>query len=724
MTARDDESAFAVDGTDHYTEHDATSPLLASAAPPPRTSTTSSSTATLSPARNSISHAIDNTHGLRDPISNMLPHASTTTTTTTTTTSTATTSTATILTQDIGAAYSFSHDHLSSAPRQSTTTTVNVVSSRPYGAAASGSSAAALPPTPTTPHSASRTKGRTHSVHANSLPELLLHHNHNSNIEHPPGNNGHSCPEASRASADPNQPRSLSLEPEDYAVLKGHPMSSFPIRVFAPLTADHEIPHNNANGSATNRSLCKSLPRFSLPNISLSPTRQSVPPPHSYVHINHQSSNISHAQDSEPHLQQQYQSQQLLSSPTVQQEESSAGQGTDDENDDSADDWVDMSIEIDFIAIEHHIMAAGLQHPRACPVATGSPRLRPATFGRRSGYGINNDNLIRKIYSQEKDERFVFYSEKTGVLKANAFEAIDFAKFDQPIADILRCSTFWLDITEPSHQELNSLCKLFNIHALTEEDIESDEIREKCEVFRNYYFVVFRTFEQHEIAFLRPIQMFIVVFRECVLSFHHRPVPHTINVLKRIEQLRPYGMTISPEWISYAIIDDVTDFFQPLLRYTELEVDTIDDLVLILKESEQSDMLQRIGHARKNRCGERMAPGSETVLYLGDIQDHILTMLQNVFHYETTISRSHSNYLASITIEITQASNKTNDVVMRMTALASVLIPLNVITGLWGMNVFVPGQGQDNYYWFFGIVTCMAVIAGTSFWLVRRHNVL
>ena len=76
----------------------------------------------------------------------------------------------------------------------------------------------------------------------------------------------------------------------------------------------------------------------------------------------------------------------------------------------------------------------------------------------------------------------------------------------------------------------------------------------------------------------------------------------------------------------------------PLLRFIELEVDSIDDLVLILKESEQSDMLRRIGHARKKvmgllrllttkadvlkmvikRSGER--GGIETTLYLGDIQ--------------------------------------------------------------------------------------------------------
>lgn len=65
-------------------------------------------------------------------------------------------------------------------------------------------------------------------------------------------------------------------------------------------------------------------------------------------------------------------------------------------------------------------------------------------------------------------------------------------------------------------------------------------------------------------------------------------------------------------------------------------------------------------------------------------------MVQNLAHYEKTLSRSHSNYLAQILIELTQASNQTNDSVMKMTALASILVPLNVITGLYANILLVP----------------------------------
>jgi magnesium transporter len=63
-------------------------------------------------------------------------------------------------------------------------------------------------------------------------------------------------------------------------------------------------------------------------------------------------------------------------------------------------------------------------------------------------------------------------------------------------------------------------------------------------------------------------------------------------VRRRIAQLKDY-INVTSDWISYALIDDITDAFGPLIQSIEYEVDSIDELVLILKEAEQSDMLRR-----------------------------------------------------------------------------------------------------------------------------------
>ncbi|KAL8966040.1 MAG: hypothetical protein Q9183_003551 [Haloplaca sp. 2 TL-2023] len=244
--------------------------------------------------------------------------------------------------------------------------------------------------------------------------------------------------------------------------------------------------------------------------------------------------------------------------------------------------------------------------------------------------------------------------------------------------------TFWLDVLSPTDTEMKVISKTFGIHPLTAEDILMQEAREKVELFRHYYFVNYRTFEQDTSSenYLEPVNMYVVVFREGVISFHFSMTPHPANVRRRIRQLKDY-LILSSDWISYAIIDDITDVFAPLIQSIEEEVDDIDDQILQLhspnkpeQDSEKvknndktsvsgepsaiesgGDMLRRVGEGRKKvmglyrllgnkadvikgfakRCNEfwEVAPRSEIGLYLGDIQDHILTMTSNLNHYET-----------------------------------------------------------------------------------------
>lgn len=309
--------------------------------------------------------------------------------------------------------------------------------------------------------------------------------------------------------------------------------------------------------------------------------------------------------------------------------------------------------------------------------------------------------------------------------------------------------TFWLDVTCPTDQEMRVIAKAFSIHALTSEDILMQEAREKVELFKNYYFINYRTFEQDKDSedYLEPVNVYIVVFRYGILTFHFSQIPHPANVRRRIRQLKDY-LILSADWISYAIIDDITDIYVPMIHNIEAEVDDIDEEILratpggfnsqsdddkpddgSIKEKNQSgsagyDMLRRVGETRKKvmslyrllgnkadvikgfakRCNEQwdVAPKTEIGLYLGDIQDHILTMTSNLSHYENLLSRAHSNYLAQVSIRMNERSEQTSDVLSKLTVLGTIVLPMNIICGMWGMNVKVPGQDIDNLWWFWG----------------------
>ncbi|KAG0217201.1 CorA metal ion transporter [Mortierella sp. NVP41] len=355
----------------------------------------------------------------------------------------------------------------------------------------------------------------------------------------------------------------------------------------------------------------------------------------------------------------------------------------------------------------------------------GIPERGYSLFGERDKSHVPLDDAYR----------FTLYSTASVTVHAQTLGEIP--PRGQTLSNMLQAGYFWLDVLAPTDEEIRMLSQVFRIHPLTTEDILMEEGREKCEMFLNYYFVCFRTFvlDPNSNNFLNPMSIYTLVFPGGIISYHFRPVPHCRNVRKRIRHLKD-RMEVTPDWINYAIIDDIVDTFAPLLGEIETEVDMIDELVLILKESEQSDMLRRIGNCRKRvmsllrlltgkadvikglikRYEGRMGRKNtgEIGLFMGDIQDHIITMLQNLSHYEKILSRSHSNYLAQINIEMTSASNETNDVLTKLTVLGSIVLPMNLVTGLWGMNVPVPGQESEDLAWFFWITVKIAVIGGSG----------
>lgn len=329
-------------------------------------------------------------------------------------------------------------------------------------------------------------------------------------------------------------------------------------------------------------------------------------------------------------------------------------------------------------------------------------------------------------------------------------------------------ATWWLDCTCPTDGEMKAISKAFGIHPLTAEDIRMQESREKVELFPNYYFVSFHTFEQDKESenYLEPIKMFIVVFKDGVLSFKFAPSPHPANVRRRARQLSDYVNVVS-DWICYALIDDITDAFAPVIESIEFEADAIEDFVHQLRTSDFSHMLRHIGRCRKmvmtimrlltnkadvikmfaNRCRSAASPGDSSVdplqpyaqmahqswqpsadiaLYLGDIQDHILTMFQRMSAYEKIFSRAESNYLSQLQVESLDAGMNFSRLLENLTIIGTVFVPLNLITGLFGMNVLIPGKQGSTYWWFVGIVLFMVFMSVSVFalfkWWIRLNE--
>jgi magnesium transporter len=334
-----------------------------------------------------------------------------------------------------------------------------------------------------------------------------------------------------------------------------------------------------------------------------------------------------------------------------------------------------------------------------------------------------------QIPSKVNTNRFLFYT-KTISKKVNSLAELEL--------HLLKKEQFWLDVLDPTEEELFAIGKAFDVHSLTIEDIQASDTREKCDVFPNYYFIEVKSIAFDESS-VKSVPVSILVFSKFIISIQYQSNQHSERAFKRFtSQISKFKKDVSPNYVCYCLLDEITDTFMPINKFIQQDIDTIDDLVAMLKSSEQTDMLQRISIARKrvmlvarlmNSKPElirlvlsRMVNDHDIQVFLENIYDHVLTMKQDLNVFEKSLARSHSNYLAQINIEITQVANRGNELVMKLTILASIMYPMNVIAGMWGMNVHVPGQlgTEEGHVWFFSLLVLM--IATSALTLVFIHR--
>ncbi|KAK5134820.1 hypothetical protein LTR08_006052 [Meristemomyces frigidus] len=341
------------------------------------------------------------------------------------------------------------------------------------------------------------------------------------------------------------------------------------------------------------------------------------------------------------------------------------------------------------------------------------------------------DDLKRALSNSEMSNRFTLFSSEIDET-VHAPELGGLLMPGETFRDLFELGpeggVWWLDMLNPSEEEVFAICGAFRVHPLTREDITTQETREKVELFKAYYFVCFRSFynvDKESEDYLEPINVYAVVFREGLLTFSFCQNPHAANVRKRIGRLRDY-VNLSADWICYALIDEIVDSFAPVLRVLERETDSIEDSVFTARLDDSRAMLQQLGDCRKKvmsllrllggkadvirgfakKCNEShaVAPRADVGLYLSDVQDHVVTMMSNLAHFEKMLSRSHSNHLSQISLNHIEQGSHANALLGKITVFATILVPLNLIAGLFGMNVPVPGRESTGLGWWFGIV--------------------
>ncbi|EJD55580.1 hypothetical protein AURDEDRAFT_179314 [Auricularia subglabra TFB-10046 SS5] len=194
---------------------------------------------------------------------------------------------------------------------------------------------------------------------------------------------------------------------------------------------------------------------------------------------------------------------------------------------------------------------------------------------------------------------------------------------------------WWLDVSSPTWDDLRALGKLLHLHPLTLEDIFQREPREKLELFPKlgYYFVSFRAMESersreqgrtkedlsedgdtytHDPDIVSGVNMYLVVFREGICSFHFEDMSdHTERVRKKLQDLQA-TMVMSSDFVCHGILDSIVDGFFPVFHNIEKEVEALDELIISIGANTDKEL------ERERNMGEvtdllRVVQGGEAI---------------------------------------------------------------------------------------------------------------
>lgn len=242
---------------------------------------------------------------------------------------------------------------------------------------------------------------------------------------------------------------------------------------------------------------------------------------------------------------------------------------------------------------------------------------------------------------------------------------------------------------------IESIGSKFKLHPLILEDILNTGQRAKLEDYDKYIFIVLKmlTYDKDTRA-VRAEQVSFVLISNCVISFQERNTGIFSNVILRIKSAKGAIRKQDADYLLYALIDAVVDSYFGILENLGDEIDEIEEELI---DEPSKEVLQKIHKLKKDMLFLRNSIwplrevvsllvrsdnayfSQNTVVYLRDVYDHIIQIIDTIEVYRDMLSGMLDTYLSSI-------SNKTNDVMKVLTIISTIFIPITFLAGVYGMN--------------------------------------
>lgn len=243
----------------------------------------------------------------------------------------------------------------------------------------------------------------------------------------------------------------------------------------------------------------------------------------------------------------------------------------------------------------------------------------------------------------------------------------------------------------------------FDLHPLILEDIVHTEQRPKMEDFEHYIYVVLRllTFDEIENE-INAEQISIILGSNFIISFQEMEGDVFDHVRDRIRNSKGRIRKMGADYLAYALLDAIVDNYFVILEKLGEKIESMEEELVT---NPRPETLQTIHELKREMIflrksvwplrevvnsmerGESSLIQDSTTIYLRDVYDHTIQVIDTIETFRDMLSGMLDIYLSSV-------SNKMNEVMKVLTIIATIFIPLTFIAGNYGMNFeYMPELG-------------------------------
>jgi magnesium transporter len=254
----------------------------------------------------------------------------------------------------------------------------------------------------------------------------------------------------------------------------------------------------------------------------------------------------------------------------------------------------------------------------------------------------------------------------------------------------------WIDIDGLDERDTAKLLQPLHIHPLVLEDMVTDLNRPKVDDYGSYlYLVVHSARWDGEKPAMNEIDL--VVSDRFLVTYHEGPT-RSITAAHEVIARRPELLSPRPTRLVHFLLDVLVDNYLPLVDHVAEEIDKLEERVF---DTADPQLHERVVRLKRGMSALRriVGPQRDTVLALtrdefaaipADLRPYLRDVYDRLARVSDLLDSFRDEAATLLDLHVAVSANRLNEVIKRLTVIATIGLPLTVVTSYYGMNFSLP----------------------------------